>query len=523
MKKFLTLILALVLAISLFSCDNTQVNNQGENSNETSKITEPVVMSKNKRVTVSTESGGVMIAANINDGNISTLWANGACGPDINEWVVIDLGENVDLTKTVISWGACRAVDYKIEISRGGAEYTLVKDAKDAAGKTDEIAFESGTVARYVRLTMTKAEAATCNLVGVAICEIEVFGMPSEDKTLGSETAKIAATKLVDLTEENTFVTNKAYDFNYLRWCGSELNFKTTGGTVIGLVVEGTGNSNTVDLNVSVDGGEFKDITIEAGVDKNEYIIFEGLEDKPHEVRVVRDTHSRILGVKVHKAIIEDTADLVEGYTREFDCKIQILGDSITAGGLARFVDTYGFKMSDQLNAQTIYSAVAGGVVHYEKHSDNVIPDMFLATEFGGEFDYNFSFQPDIVLLSCGVNDRNPWQKNPDAQYRAQFEVNMQKSFFDFFCLIHEKIPNAKILYSTSAGMTSIEVVDRVVNKAIAQAKEKYPELVIEVIYMEPKIDVNQLDEALWHPGEQTHDRDSYVYAAKVKEMLGLN
>ncbi len=518
MKKIIAFALSLVLIIALFSCGG---NTPQTGDNTTSKTTEITNVAIGKRITASNENGDMKIA-NANDGDLGSIWASGPCEASINEWIVIDLGENIDLSTAKVTWGSCRAKDYKFEISRGGVEYTSPSEITDATAKTDDITFEKGTVARFVRLSMTKADPATSSLVGVAICEIEINGVTSDDQTLGSETQKIAATKLVDLTEENTFVTNKSYDFNYLRWCGSELNFKTTGGTIIGLVIEGTGNTNTVDLNVSVDGGEFVDFTVESGSGKSEYILFENLEDKPHEVRVVRDTHSRIKGVTVHQAIIEDTAELEIGYAPQYDCKIQILGDSITAGGLAKFVDTYGFKMSEQLNAQTIYSAVAGGVVHYETHSDNVIPDMFLATEFGGKADYDFSFQPDIVLLSSGVNDRNPWQKNSDPAYREQFEINMQKSYFDFFCLIHEKVPNAKILYSTSAGMTSIEVVDRVVKKAIAQAKEKYPELVIEVIYMEAKIDVNQLDEALWHPGEQTHERDSHVYAAKVKEMLGL-
>ncbi len=516
MKKILSLVLALVLLFTLFSCDNTTTTQNGNDTS--SQITQVTLLSQNKRVQASKEANGTKVNLAF-DGDPSTYWSNGPCDAAVNEWVTLDLGQNVDLSNAKIKWGTCRAVDYKFEISRGGVEYQTAYEAKDATGKEDEITFEKGTVARHIKISMTKADSATASLVGMAICEIEVYGIPSKDQTLGSETQKITSTKIVPVTQTNTFVTNKSYEFNYLRWDGSELDFKTTGGTVVGIVVQGTDKDEVV-LEYSIDGSEFKLLNILSG--EGEYILEEKLEDKPHEVRIVRSSPARIKGVTVKSAVIEDTADLVEGYKREFSCKIQILGDSITAGGLEHFTNTYGFKMSEQLNAQTMYTAVSGGLVHYIKDGDNIIPEMFKATEFGGEEDYNFEYQPDILLLSSGVNDRNPWNENRDSAFRAQFEADMQKSYFDFFCFIHEKMPNTKILYSTSAGMVKLDPVDRVVTKAIAQAKEKYPDFVIEKIYMEAKIDVNQLDPVLWHPGEQTHDRDSYVYAAKVKEMLGL-
>ena len=516
MKRIFLVILALVLVLTLFSCDDNTTVQSGDDTS--SQITQTTLLSQNKRVQASKEANGTKVNRAF-DGESSTYWSNGPCNAAVSEWIPVDLGEHVDLSTAKAVWGACRAVDYKIEISRGGAQYQTAYEVTGGVGKEDTITFEEGTVARYLKISMTKADAATSSLVGIALCEFEVYGIPSEDQTLGSETEKITGTKVVPFTETNTFVTNKSYEFNYLRWDGSELDFKTTGGTVIGIVVEGT-DDKEVQLDYSIDGSEFKKVIIQSG--EGEYILEENLEDKPHEVRIIRDTQARVKGVTVKSAIIEDTAKLEEGYTREFSCKIQILGDSITAGGLEYFTNTYGFKMSEQINAQTIYTAVSGGLVHYIKDGDNIIPEMFKATEFGGEEDYNFEYQPDILLLSSGVNDRNPWKDNHDSAFRAQFEVDMQKTYFEFFCFIHEKMPNTKILYSTSAGMVAIDPVDRIVTKAIAQAKEKYPDLVIEKIFMEEKIDVNQLDPALWHPGEQTHDRDSYIYAAKVKEMLGL-
>lgn len=515
MKRILLIALSLILVFTMFSCGDTTVSTSSEDTVSTNEI--EMLDLKNNRFSVSKENVGNKVN-NAFDGDASTFWANGPCNANINEWVTVDLGANIDLEKVVIKWGTARANDIKIDVCRGGVEYKTVYEGKDLTPKTDEISFEEGTVGRYLKLSMTKCDGQTSQLVGVAVCEIEVYGKKSADTSLGDETQAIIPTKVVEMTQENTFVTNKSYEFNYLRWDGSELDFKTTGGRTIGLVVECL--DSEIELNYSIDGSEFKILKVTSG--EGEYILAENLEDKPHEVRIVRSSPARQKGVKIKSAIIEDTADLEVGYKREYALKMLILGDSITAGGLDFFTDTYGFKLSEQVNAQTIYNAVAGAVVHYIEHGDNIIPEMLKATEYGKEQDYNFEFQPDIILLSCGVNDRNPWHKSSDSEFKANFEKDMEETYFNFFCFLHEKMPNAKILYSLSSGLQKIDVVDKVVGAAKKRAVEKYPELVIEITYMEPKIDVTDNDPALWHPGEKTHDRDSYVYAEKVREMLNL-
>ena len=515
MKRVLLIVLSLVLVFTMFSCGDTSVSTSSEETVQTNEI--GMLDLKNNRFSASNETSGNKVN-NAFDGDASTIWANGPCNSLINEWIIVDLGANIDLEKVVIKWGVSRASDIKVETCRGGVEYKTAYEGKDLTQQTDEISFEKGAVGRYLKLSMTKCDGQTSQLLGVVICEIEVYGKKSADTSLGDETQAIIPTKIVDLTEENTFVTNKSYEFNYLRWDGSELDFKTTGGRMVGIFVECP--DSEIELNYSLDGSEFKVLKVISG--EGEYVLAEDLEDKPHEVRIVRSSPARQQGVRIKGAVIEDTANLEVGYKREYALKMLILGDSITAGGLDLFTDTYGFKLSEQVNAQTIYNAVAGAVVHYIEHGDNIIPEMLNATEFGKEQDYNFEFQPDIILLSCGVNDRNPWNKNHDSQFRATFEKNMEETYFNFFCFLHEKMPNAKILYSLSSGIQKIDVVDKVVSAAKKRAVEKYPELVIEITYMEPKIDVTDNDPQLWHPGEETHDRDSYVYAEKVRKMLNL-
>lgn len=512
MKKILLVMLSIILVITMFSCDNATVS-----SEETSSEIVPAPLNlKENRVMATSENVENKVAKAF-DGNMSTYWANGPCRTYINDSITVDLGENKDLSKIVVNWGTCRAIDYKIELSRGGVEFESVFEGKDMTEPTDEITLEN-KVGRFLKITVTKCDGKESLKVGVMIKEVEVYGETSQDQTLGAETQKIIPTRLVTFTEENTAVTNKSYAFNYMRWDGSELDFKTTGGSIIGILVHC--DDSMLDINYSIDGSEFEKLELTYG--EKEYILAENLEDKPHEVRIVRGSSAGNKAYTLKAAIIEDIADLEVGYEREYSCKLQILGDSITAGGLNMFTDTYGFKLSEQLNAQTIYNAIPGGKLYYETKSHVSISDMFESTEFYTLKDYDFEYQPDVVVLSSGFNDHGPWKRNTDPTYRANFEKAMEEKYFEFFCFIHEKIPNAKILYSLSAGIAKIDVVDKVVSAAKKRAVEKYPELVIEMMYMQEKIDVNQKDPELWHPGEKTHERDSYVYAAKIKEMLNL-
>ncbi len=514
MKRVLLIALSLILVFTMFSCGDTNVSTSSENTVSTNE--NGTLDLKNNRFSVSRENLGNKVN-NAFDGDASTFWANGPCNANINEWMIVDMGANIDVSKLTLTWGLCRANDYKIELSRGGVEYSTVYEGKDLTGKTDEIALKN-TVGRYLKITMTKCDAQNSQLVGVALCEVEVTGEKSKDQGLGNETDAIIPVKSVELTEENTFVTNKSYEFNYLRWDGSELDFKTTGGRIVGIFVECLGDA--IDIIYSIDGSEFKELTLTLG--EGEYVLADDLEDKPHEVRIVRDDTTRKKAIRIKGAVIEDTADLEVGYERETSCKIQIVGDSITVGGFDMFTKTYGFKLSELLNAQTIYNAVAGAKIHYLEHNDKIVPEMFLSTEYFTEQDYNFEYQPDLVLVSAGVNDCNVYNQSADADFKAQFEKNMEESYFNFFCTIHEKIPNAKILYTTGVGLGKVELLDRVITSVKKRMLEKYPDVVIETIYTEPKIDVTDGFGDMWHPGEKTHELHSHAMAEKVKEMLNL-
>ena len=515
MKRVLLIALSLILVFTMFSCGDTTVSTSSENTVQTNE--NGTLDLKNNRFSVSNENAGNKIN-NAFDGDASTIWANGPCNAIINEWIIVDLGANIDLEKVVIKWGISRASDIKLEFCRGGVEYKTVYEGKDLTQKNDEISFEKGSVGRYLKLSMTKCDGQTSQLIGIAICEIEVYGKKSADTSLGDETQAIVPTKFVEITQENCFVTNKSYEFNYLRWDGSELDFKTTGGRVVGISAECLGDA--IDINYSIDGSEFKELTLTLG--EGEYILEENLEDKPHEVRIVRDDTTRKKAIRIKGAVVEDIADLEKGYVRETSCKLQILGDSITTGGLKMFTDTYGFKLSEQVNAQTVYNAVPGAKIHYTEHNDKIIPEMFMSTEYFTEQDYNFEYQPDLVLVSAGVNDCGPYNQSADEQFKAQFEKNMEETYFNFFCTIHEKIPNAKILYTTGVGLGKVELLDRVITSVKKRMLEKYPDVIIETIYTEPKIDVTDGFGDMWHPGEKTHELHSHAMAEKVKEMLNL-
>ncbi len=520
MKKLSAVILALLMTVSLFACDNSQTSSN-DNSNDISST--PTLITA-KRGFASGEAEDMnMPASNLVDGNTKTVCATGALDKKVGAWFAVDLGKNYDLSNAKFFWGVNAGKACKVEYSRGGVDYTLAAEG----AKIEDVTFEKGTVARYVKLTVTDTSSVTT--LGYTMCEIEIYGKETSDQTLGNETGVAASPQTITLTETNVFANNKAYEFNSLQWSGAEIRFKTTDSRIVGFVAECQG---TTDLNVSIDGGEFVDVHVKEG--EITYMFGEDLDNKPHEVRIIRENEPNNPPTIIKAAIIEETASLVENYKPDYSCKIMVFGDSISAGlGLETYTQSYAFRMSELVNAQTIYNVKSGGKVHYSDGEEDVaIPLMFGATEYMGEKDYDFSYQPDLVLVACGINDTNPWRDNPDESFRAQFEKEMQQSYYEFFEQVHLKMPSAKILYSKSCGLPvkpdsdpRTLMTDRVIRAALAQLKAKYPEVVYDVFYVnEARVDQSFPDrEGDVHPGPITSERDSKLYAAKVKQMLGLN
>lgn len=99
-------------------------------------------------------------SANINDGNLSTLWC--AADGDINHWCTVDLGSTYDIHGTEVTLGQNGVVyKFKIEVSSDNTNWTLKIDKTHSTSveQTQKDTFTA--TARYVRITVTGLEKDT--------------------------------------------------------------------------------------------------------------------------------------------------------------------------------------------------------------------------------------------------------------------------------------------------------------------------------------------------------------------------
>ncbi len=109
------------------------------------------VISEGKNVTVSsTESAsGDLNAENAVDGDEGTRWSSDFYD---NQWIRIDLGEELPVDKIVIKWEDAYASEYKIYFSNTAGDWGSVKiHETDGEGGTEEYVNEYGS-ARYITL-----------------------------------------------------------------------------------------------------------------------------------------------------------------------------------------------------------------------------------------------------------------------------------------------------------------------------------------------------------------------------------
>lgn len=96
-------------------------------------------------------------AQNGNDGNLDTRWC--AADGNVNHWWQVDLGSNLDLTGTEITWEKNKVYKYRIEVSADGTNWTAAVDntGNNTAVQTKKDSFNISNI-KYVKVTVTGLE-----------------------------------------------------------------------------------------------------------------------------------------------------------------------------------------------------------------------------------------------------------------------------------------------------------------------------------------------------------------------------
>ena len=121
----------------------------------------------NRPATASSVEAAGFEAARAVDGNATTRWSSTFAD---NQWLAVDLGSSVAVSRVVLRWEAAYARSYRIEISNDGSNWTSIYTTTLGDGGVDDLGV-SGS-GRHVRVFgVTRATA-----FGYSLFEMEVYG-----------------------------------------------------------------------------------------------------------------------------------------------------------------------------------------------------------------------------------------------------------------------------------------------------------------------------------------------------------
>ncbi|MEV6244407.1 discoidin domain-containing protein [Lentzea sp. NPDC051838] len=145
------------------------------------------LLSANKPTTVSSVEDSTFGGAKAVDGDPSTRWAS-LEGVD-PQWIAVDLGGTVAISKVKLTWEAAYASEYKIQTSADGSSWTTVKTLTGQNGGVDETTLAAN--GRHVRIYGTKRGTA----YGYSLFEFEVYGSnPNGDNTAPTAPSGLSST-----------------------------------------------------------------------------------------------------------------------------------------------------------------------------------------------------------------------------------------------------------------------------------------------------------------------------------------
>ena len=232
-------------------------------------------------------------------------------------------------------------------------------------------------------------------------------------------------------------------------------------------------------------------------------------EEEKHIYRFIKlsESNESSLGI----VSLTDDEGGAEKFTATEDkkLKIEIIGDSITCGygvegDLSQTFTTatedvtkaYSYITVQKLNADHSFVSKSGAglVSGYtdsgERNSDNILTDYYdkmgcsmfkIDDAYPSEFEYDFSFEPDIIILNLGTNDIS-YCDPVDGQVRAGFTDEELEGRRREFCGAYKKFlehlrtknPFAKIICTLGImGVGLNKTVEMAVNMQIAEGDRR--------------------------------------------------
>lgn len=253
-----------------------------------------------------------------------------------------------------------------------------------------------------------------------------------------------------------------------LNWTASGFEMKVK-GSFLEIEIESEYNVYRSYISIEVDGLRAQTFAPLKG--KHTYVAFWSLDkNKAHDVKLTLESQLFPYDGKITVWNVETDGEILP--PNEKKTRIEFIGDSITSGeggrgpvGFQEWVpmmfsasDNYARFVAEKMNAEYSVVSQSGWGVTNAWNNDPAcrIPRIYemIAAD---EKPYDFSFDPDYVVIALGTNDQGslnqPEYTNPGTgeKYRLTKEMlpGWTEKAFEFLKTVHERNPRAKIVWAS--------------------------------------------------------------------------
>ena len=190
--------------------------------------TQQTDLAAGKPATSSTVEGPGFLPAMAVDSSSSTRWSSGQWMQNTQTgWFAVDLGALYNLTGVQLNWETAYAVDYQIQASTNGTDWTTLKTITGNSQKGLVTFDDLSGVGRYVRIYCTQTSATAINY---SLYDVKVYGTPLADLAAGKPAASstlegpgFAASNAVDSNSSTRWSTGQWMQNTQIGWISIDL------------------------------------------------------------------------------------------------------------------------------------------------------------------------------------------------------------------------------------------------------------------------------------------------------------
>ncbi|MDR3619931.1 MAG: discoidin domain-containing protein [Paludisphaera borealis] len=176
-----------------------------------------------KPATSSTVESAAYLPANAVDSSSTTRWSSGQWMQNTSTgWFAVDLGALYNLSGVQLNWETAYAVDYQIQASTNGTDWTTLKTITGNAQKGIVTFDDLSGVGRFVRIYCTQTNATG----NYSLYDVKVYGTPLTDLAAGKSATS-------STLEGPGFEASRAVDSNSTtRWSSGQWMQNTQTGWI---------------------------------------------------------------------------------------------------------------------------------------------------------------------------------------------------------------------------------------------------------------------------------------------------